>query len=193
MKNQSNPSRRIFVAGCICAGCAGLAGAAKPSSRNAKALGPAGNDGAEAPSIRIKDLKNYDIAFCGIYCGACEGRLKGIGDTGRKCKCCTNPAMESKCAIFTCAREKDIANCGLCPEFEGCEKLTKHHEKPLYRQAARTTCKKIKAEGLEVVNAELKKRWTCPACNKIFAWKTTENKCPKCEKPIQPLSEKDVG
>ena len=191
MKNQGNSTRRVFVSGCVCAGCAGLAGAAKPSSRNTKALNSSDDDKPMLASVNIKDLKNYDIAFCGIYCSACDGRLKGVGKTGNKCKCCTNPSMESKCAIFICARAKDVANCGLCSEFETCEKLIKHHEQPLYRQVARTTCKKIKATGLDSVNAELKKRWTCPACNKIFAWKSGAE-CPHCKKPIQPLSDKDV-
>lgn len=191
MKSPRDTSRRAFVAGCVCTGCAGVVMAAKPSSRNAKTLSSTKEEPSEGAPIKIKDLKNYDIAFCGIYCGACEGRLKGIGDSGRKCKCCTNPSMESQCAIFKCAREKDVANCGLCPDFEGCEKLIKHHEKPLYRQAARSTCTKIKAEGLDVVNVELKKRWSCPSCNKTFSWKT-ETQCPHCKKPIQPLSQKDL-
>ncbi len=193
MKNQNETNRREFVACCVCASCAGVASAAKPSNRNLKALKPV--DGDDSP---LSDLdqsamnKNYDIAYCGIYCASCKGRLEGIGKTGKKCKCCTNPAMKSKCAVFNCARKKKVANCGLCPEFETCEILKKHHEKPLYRQVARRTCEKIKADGMETTAAELKKRWTCPSCGKIFAWQTKGN-CPCCNKPVAVLSEKDLG
>ncbi|MDA3926966.1 MAG: DUF3795 domain-containing protein [Kiritimatiellae bacterium] len=192
MDNQDMTNRRTFVACCVCASCAGVAGAAKPSSRNAKSLKPASGDGPVLSSLNsTKQGENYDIAFCGIYCGACDGKLNGLGKSGKKCKCCTNPAMKSKCAIFKCAKEKKVANCGLCPEFEGCEILKKHHEKPLYRQVARTTCKNIKADGMDVVSADFKKRWTCPSCGKLFAWQT-KDKCPHCNKSVQVLSEKDL-
>lgn len=193
MKNQDGTNRRAFVACCVCAGCAGVAGAAKPSGRNLQSLKPADGDGPKLSELnKTSKGKDYDMAYCGIYCGACQGKLEGVGKSGKKCKCCTNPAMESKCAVFNCAREKKVENCGLCPDFETCDKLKKHHEKPLYRQVARTTCKKIKADGMEAVCAEQKKRWTCPSCGKIFAWQTKE-KCPHCNKPVNVLSEKDLG
>jgi hypothetical protein len=194
MKRDDGTNRRTFVACCVCAGCAGVAGAAKPSSRNPQSLKPADGETPKLSGLSRSSAagKNYDIAFCGIYCAACKGRLEGVGKTGKKCRCCTNPSMESKCAVFTCAREKRVENCGLCPDFETCEKLKKHHEKPLYRQVARATCKKIKADGMESVSAEQKKRWTCPSCGKLFAWQSKE-KCPHCGKPVREMSEQDLG
>ncbi|MDA3926750.1 MAG: DUF3795 domain-containing protein [Kiritimatiellae bacterium] len=192
---KDNANRREFVACCVCASCAGVAGAATPSSRNVKTLKPADGD-----ELKLSDLnksaknKNYDIAYCGIYCASCKLYLEGNDKTGKKCKRCTNPSMTSKCAVFNCATEKKVANCGLCPEFETCEILKKHHDKPkpLYRQVARRTCEKIKENGMEVTAAELKKRWTCPHCGKMFAWQTKGN-CPHCNKPVEVLSEKDLG
>ena len=194
MKNQNETNRREFVACCVCASCAGVASAAKPSNRNLKSLKPTDGDEKKLSNLNksSKD-KNYDIAYCGICCASCKGYLEGIGKTGKKCKRCTNPSMKSKCAVFNCAKKKKVANCGLCPEFETCEILKKHHDKPkpLYRQVARTTCAKIKEDGMEVVCAEQKKRWTCTSCGKIFAWQTT-GKCPHCNKPVDVLSEKDL-
>ena len=179
---------------CVCASCAGVAGAAKPSSRNLTSLKPDSGNGLQMSDLnQPSENKEYDIAYCGIYCGACKGYLEGVGKTGKKCKCCTNPSMKSKCAIFNCARKKKVENCGLCPEFETCEILKQHHAKPkpLYRQVARTTCKKIKSDGMDVVRAEQKKRWICPHCGKLFAWQT-EGNCPHCNKPVPVMSDNDL-
>ena len=188
MRNTTDTGRREFVACCVCAGCAGLALGAQPSSRNTKSLT---QPAAPTPAATASGAKkNFDIAYCGIYCGACELHLKG-GKDGKKCKRCTHPGMESQCGVFKCAKDKKVANCGLCASFESCDILQKHHEKPLYRQAARRTCAKIKADGMDTVTAELKTRWTCKSCDKPFPW-NTEAACPACGKPIDALSEKDA-
>ena len=193
MRNRTDTGRREFVACCVCAGCAGLALGAQPSARNAKSLKTPDTADPAVPAAAAKPggaKKNFDIAYCGIYCTACELHLKG-GKDGKKCKGCTHPSMESKCGVFNCAKEKKVANCGLCDSFDSCDILQKHHEKPLYRQTARRTCAKIKADGMDAVTAELKTRWTCPSCEKLFPWNTTEN-CPACGKAITALSENDA-
>lgn len=191
MGMKRGSSRRSFVACCVCAGCAGMACAAAPSSRNAKSLKEGvAQEGVGAAPSGSGSKKGFDIAYCGIYCTSCELHLKGNKD-GKKCKGCTHPSMESKCAVFNCAKEKKVANCGLCESFETCEKLLKHHEKPLYRQVARRTCTKIKAGGMVAVVAEQKARWTCKACGKMFPW-NTKGSCPHCGKPVDVLSEKDA-
>lgn len=187
MQNRTGTSRRTFAAWCACAGCAGLAGAASPSSRNTKSLKESA-EGAEEAQGAAK--RGFDIAYCGIFCASCELRLKGKKD-GKKCKGCTHPSMESTCAVFACAKEKKVANCGLCASFEACEILKKHHEKPLYRQVARRTCAAVKADGMEKVAAAQKARWTCASCGKLFPWNTA-GACPHCGKPVSALSEKDA-
>ena len=190
MKGRTGTSRRAFVMCCAYSGCAGMLGAVEASSRNMKSLKePASaTDGAAGSKAGAK--KSFDFAYCGIYCTACALHLTG-GKDGKKCKGCTHPSMESKCVIFACAKEKKVANCGLCESFDTCEKLKKHHEKPLYRQVARRTCAKIKQEGIEVVAAEQKARWTCKSCGKLFPWNTT-GKCPHCGKAVDALSEKEA-
>ena len=172
--------RREFVACCVCAGCAGLAGAAEEAPK--KTLTP----------LAAAGPKTYDFAFCGIYCSACKLRLKG-GDDGKKCVGCTHPKMESGCGIFKCAKERKVANCGLCADFETCEKLKKHHEEKLYRKVARKNCARIKADGgTGKLAAEQKTRWTCKACKKTFFWNDKIDKCPWCKKPVDPLAEKEA-
>lgn len=188
MMAQGATGRRSFTTLCACAVCSGLARAAAPSSRNAKSLkeAPAAGGGESQAGER----KSFDIAYCGIYCAACELHLKGKKD-GKKCKGCTHPSMESKCLVFACAKEKKVANCGLCSDFETCETLKKHHEKPLYRQVARRTCASVKADGMEKVAAAQKARWTCAGCGKLYPW-NTGGACPHCGKPVAALSEKDA-
>ncbi len=194
MNDGAGPDRRRFVAGCLCVGCSGFLGAAEPSARNVKRLKDAaaqGDGGASGLSEKMAGgKKSFDIAYCGIYCSACALHLKG-GKNGKKCKGCTHPSMDSKCAVFNCAKEKKVSNCGLCPQFESCETLAKHHEKPLYRQVARRTCVKVKSDGMDRVIAEQNARWTCKACGKLFPWNTT-GACPHCGKPVDVMSEKDA-
>ena len=186
MKRKTLSTRRAFVVCCACvAGCAGLAQAASPSSRNTKSVSNGAS--SEGPSDA---KKSFDMAYCGIYCAACELHLKENKE-GKKCKGCTHPSKESKCEVFICAKEKKVANCGLCESFESCEKLKKHHEKPLYRQVARRTCSKIKESGLAAAIAEQKTRWTCKSCGKLYPW-NTKGVCPHCGKPVDTLSEKDA-
>ena len=183
MKKQSGTSRRAFVACCVCAGCAGLVGAAD-----------------EAPKRTLSTLsgstpkKTYDFAFCGIYCSACKLHLKG-GDDGRKCVGCTHPKMESGCGIFKCAKEKKVANCGLCETFESCEKLKQYHDgAEKYKKAARKNCARIKADGGSAkFAAEQKARWTCKACKKLFYSNPgTDTACPWCKKPVDPLTDAEA-
>lgn len=192
MDKKCSASRRSFVMCCAGVGCAGFSLAATPSDRHSKALKeavPADSGGGAKPSAK---QRTFDISFCGIYCTACELHLKGNKE-GKKCKGCTHPSMESKCVVFNCAKEKKVANCGLCESFETCEKLQKHHdfEGRLYRKVARRTCSKIKKDGMAAAIAEQKARWTCKACGKMFPW-NTKGTCPHCGKSVDVLSENDA-
>jgi len=191
MKHPKETNRRAFVAGCMCAVCAHRVCGAQPSSRNARSLKAAdtGQQTVAPGALAQQGKKNMEIAFCGIYCAACELHLKGKKD-GKKCKGCTHPSMESKCAVLEQLLAALETFCGLCESFESCEKLLKHHEKPLYRQVARRTCARVKKDGLAAAAAELKTRWTCAACGKLFPWNTTGT-CPHCGKQVAVLSEND--
>jgi len=173
--NQStlSTSRRSFISGCLCAGCAGFAASATAVETGTDTTG------------------NLDISCCGLYCSACKKYLKG-DDKGVKCLRCRHPQRVSSCVIRACAMEKKLENCGLCPEFDTCEKLKKHHEKPIHRQAGRKNCKTIKAEGYAKTADEQKKRWTCPTCRKTFWWNDGLAACPHCGRAVAPLSEKDI-
>jgi len=139
--------------------------------------------------------KTYDFSFCGIYCTACKLHVKG-GDDGRKCVGCTHPKMESGCGIFKCAREKKMVNCGLCADFETCDKLKRYHDgAEKYKKAARKNCIRIQADGgVDKLAAEQKTRWTCKACKKtFFSNPGTDTACPWCKKPVAPLTDDELA
>ena len=175
-------SRREFVTCCVCVGCAGFVVAADEAPK--KTLTPLSGGTAK---------KTYDFSFCGLYCSACKLHLKG-GNDGKKCPACTHPSMKSGCEVFKCGKEKKIANCGLCEDFETCVKLKKYHEEGshLYRKVARKNCMKIKENGIEKLTAEQKERWTCKSCKKLFYWAEGTDKCPSCKKPVEPLTEAEA-
>jgi hypothetical protein len=115
-------------------------------------------------------------------------------DNGRKCVGCTHPKMESGCGIFKCAKEKKVANCGLCADFETCDTLKKYHDgQEKYKKTARKNCIKIKADGIEKVAEEQKARWTCKSCKKLFFSNPgTDTACPWCKKLVEPLTEAEA-
>ncbi|MBR6427030.1 MAG: DUF3795 domain-containing protein [Clostridia bacterium] len=93
---------------------------------------------------------NYYIAYCGLDCEKCEARIATLKNDGAlkakvaeewselngveitpdmiNCDGCRmdgrkTPYCESMCPVRKCATEKGCAVCGLCPEFEKCEKV----------------------------------------------------------------------
>lgn len=58
----------------------------------------------------IKADKNL-IAYCGLYCGACESFLKD------KCKGCRENAKATWCMIRKCCMDKKYSSCAECKDF----------------------------------------------------------------------------
>jgi hypothetical protein len=52
------------------------------------------------------------IAYCGLYCSNCN-KFKN-----EKCPGCMENEKASWCKIRLCCREREIANCGECKEFQ---------------------------------------------------------------------------
>lgn len=61
----------------------------------------------------MKEVKADEslVAFCGLYCGACRGFLKG------KCPGCAKNEKASWCKIRTCCREGKFSSCADCKDF----------------------------------------------------------------------------
>lgn len=55
------------------------------------------------------------IAFCGLACCVCS---ENEGCAGCRADGCKN---KDWCKSFRCGREKDIAGCWACPEFDTCD------------------------------------------------------------------------
>lgn len=53
-------------------------------------------------------MGNSNVAYCGLYCGACRKWKKG------KCPGCYHNEKASWCEIRKCCRENDYATCADC-------------------------------------------------------------------------------
>ena len=51
------------------------------------------------------------VAYCGLYCGACNAYLK------EKCDGCHRNEGASWCGVRSCCIEKGLASCADCSEF----------------------------------------------------------------------------
>ena len=51
------------------------------------------------------------VAYCGLYCGACRGHLRGA------CPGCQGNAKASWCKVRTCNMERRHASCAECADF----------------------------------------------------------------------------
>lgn len=51
------------------------------------------------------------IAFCGLYCGACQRYMSG------KCPGCRENTKASWCGVRTCCQEHHYASCADCNDF----------------------------------------------------------------------------
>lgn len=52
------------------------------------------------------------VAYCGLYCGACNKYLKG------KCPGCHENEKASWCKVRSCCMENGFASCAECKDFD---------------------------------------------------------------------------
>ena len=69
-------------------------------------------------SIKAND---QNIAFCGLYCEACRGFIKG------KCKGCAGNEKATWCQIRTCCMEKGYRSCADCKEITDLTQCKKYN------------------------------------------------------------------
>jgi hypothetical protein len=136
--------RRKFLCGLGCAGFAAIAGCAGRC-----ACQEDGGIAAETAALRPEDLSfcGLDCTACDVYKatvhGDQEARIRaaeGWQETARKhwgmetldpnvldCRGCRAPGKKhqgyGQCPAERCARQKGVASCGLCPEWEECRWL----------------------------------------------------------------------
>jgi hypothetical protein len=134
--------RRKFLCGLGCAGMAAIAGCA---GKGAAGEGSSGMV-ADRAGVRPEDLSycGLDCSACDVYKATVHGNqearmraAEGWQETARKhwrmetldpmvldCRGCRAPGKKhqgyGQCPAERCAREKGVASCGLCPEWEEC-------------------------------------------------------------------------
>lgn len=57
---------------------------------------------------KTNDMENVQVAYCGLYCGACRSLKKG------KCPGCEGNEKASWCEIRKCCRQNGYATCADC-------------------------------------------------------------------------------
>jgi len=55
---------------------------------------------------------NSDVAFCGLYCGACKKLMNGA------CPGCAKNAKASWCKVRSCCLEHGYSSCAACTQFQ---------------------------------------------------------------------------
>jgi hypothetical protein len=94
------------------------------------------------------------VAFCGLYCGACDSYLKG------RCPGCRENTKATWCKIRTCCMENGYSTCADCTktELKDCKKFHNLISKVmgLVFNSDRSACiGNIKEKGLEVFAQEM--------------------------------------
>lgn len=102
-------------------------------------------------------MKNYNVAYCGLYCGAC-GKLKA-----GKCPGCYDNEKASWCEVKKCCRENGYASCADCIiiPLKECKKYNNIFAKVIgfVTRTDRSKCiGRIKGVGAEVFASEMESR-----------------------------------
>ena len=89
------------------------------------------------------------IAYCGLYCGACKGYLKG------KCPGCPENEKASWCKIRACCLKNQYSSCADCSEFsdtDDCKMFNSSMSKIfafIFRSNRAACIKQIKELGIQ--------------------------------------------
>gem|GEM_PF-727297 len=142
-------------------------------------------DGAGPSALPPDDALPF--AACGLYCGACESYLKGVGAPPSQAEClgCWSdrkpPAYGQNCQVRACCRNRKIKSCGECHDFP-CPTIRKFLAGGARYELREKNLMEIRKSGLEAWLAGQKRRWTCVSCGEAFAY--GDHRCRKCGKPV---------
>lgn len=187
-EKKSSIDRRLFISKTVGTGCCMAMTTLDPSMwSNAVQAQERRNRSSD------KGKKNpllTEIAYCGLFCGACGGLQDTVKAGGQKegaCLGCKSDVLGghcAKCKVRACAKSRQIANCGLCAEYP-CDKIKEYHndeKEGTYMAVARKNSEDFMYLGdLQVDDDWSEKqlqRWACPKCKSPFHFRS--EKCPKC-------------
>jgi len=140
-----------------------------------------------------------ELAYCGIYCGACgifiatrEGTLDKLveqtkipgqyqGCTGcrsdRNNLCCMN------CSIKRCCLYKGIRSCSECDEFPCSVLEAFDRDEYPHHSGVIESLQLLSGSGPEKWLDQQRKRWSCPHCQTAFHW--YQDRCDSCGKEVR--------
>lgn len=99
-------------------------------------------------------MENFNVAYCGLYCGECEKLKKGT------CAGCYGNEKATWCEIRKCCRKNDYATCADCKimPLKECKKYNNFIAKAIgfVTWTDRSKClDRIKGIGLEAFSKEM--------------------------------------
>ena len=102
-------------------------------------------------------MENFNVAYCGLYCGACKSLKKG------KCPGCYGNEKATWCGIRKCCRENGYATCADCTimPLKDCKKYTNFFAGVIgfVTRTDRSKCiERIKIAGCEAFAVEMGKK-----------------------------------
>lgn len=97
----------------------------------------------------------FDVAACGLYCGACRAYAKG------KCSGCARNEKATWCTVRSCCREYGWATCAECTlmEPDECRKFNNFISKCfklVFRSDRQGCIERIRKVGLDAFADEMK-------------------------------------
>lgn len=140
-------------------------------------------------------MKNDDIiAYCGLYCGACEMYLAtqsntlpalseklGIPQKLIACEGCKSDSLSifcKNCAIKKCNRLKEIETCADCNEFP-CSVLNAfENDGHPHHKGVIDSLSLLSRNGHSTWLHKMKKKYTCSECGLALSW--YDDICPDC-------------
>lgn len=102
-------------------------------------------------------MENYDVAYCGLYCGECKSRKK------EKCPGCYGNEKATWCEIRKCCRENGYVTCADCRimPLKDCKKYNNVFAKVIgfVTRTERSKCiERIKITGVAAFAGEMKEK-----------------------------------
>jgi hypothetical protein len=134
-------------------------------------------------------------AVCGLYCAGCSVFIASHEDPHRLellagrwgvpveemhcdgCRAEIRTPYCRECDLFACAAKRGHAFCGECTDYP-CKELDEFRAERPHRIEIYDNLERIRAAGVDTWMAEMKSRYSCPACSTVNS--TYDLKCRSC-------------
>jgi hypothetical protein len=147
--------------------------------------------------------KVNEIAFCGLFCGACKIYICNQNETLDKlsmsskipidllkcqgCRSDINSLYCRNCAMKKCCQKKGLFSCADCDEFPCSVLQAFESDQHLHHKRLIDILELLKQKGNEEWLMEQTNRWNCKNCGSACSWYDTN--CPNCDEKFDGLKQ----